>query len=158
MIAYLLLYVIIIINIYSYINFIINKSKLEKDEELYLRLIYNKVLYFKYMTDNEMNMKINEMNMKINEIIDMYNIYLTKFRRLNSSKYIEISKIIKKYNIKYLVLQNIKEMLIYNKKYDIFTKITSLIYEINPKYDIESNNDIPLFFKKTQNRISIIST
>ena len=152
--SYLLLSILIFTHIYNYIKIIINKSSLENEEETYIRLIYNKLLYFKYLTDNEMNMKINEMNMKINEIIDMYNVYLTRFRLLNSYRYNEILKIIKKHNVKYLVLQNIKQIL--NNNNDLYIKINSLIIETNPKYDIENNINYPLFSNNTKISITTI--
>ena len=55
--SYLLLSILIFTYIYNYIKIIINKSSLENEEETYIRLIYNKLLYFKFLTDNEMNMK-----------------------------------------------------------------------------------------------------
>jgi hypothetical protein len=152
--SYLLLSILIFKSIYNYIRFIINKSSLENEEETYIRLIYNKLLYFKYLTDNEMNMKINEMNMKINEIIDMYKVYLIRFRILNSHRYNEILKIIKKHNVKYLVLQNIKQIL--NNNNDLYIKINSLIIETNPKYDIENNINYPLFSNNTKISITTI--
>ena len=152
--SYLLLSILIFTHIYNYIKIIINKSSLENEEETYIRLIYNKLLYFKYLTDNEMNMKINEMNMKINEIIDMYKVYLTRFRLLNSYRYNEILKIIKKHNVKYLVLQNIKQIL--NNNNDLYVKINSLIIETNPKYDIENNINYPLFSNNTKISITTI--
>lgn len=152
-IIYLIINIFVLKLLCMYMYIAINKSKLEREEDLYLRLIYNKITYFKYFTEKDTN--INE---KINEIIAMYKIYLIKFRLLNSSKYSEISKVIKKHNIKYLVLQNIKEMLINSNKYDIYSMINSLILEINPKYDIENNNDNIMLFNKSQNKITIIST
>ena len=145
--SYLLLSILIFTHIYNYIKIIINKSSLENEEETYIRLIYNKLLYFKYLTDNEMNMKINE-------IIDMYKIYLTRFRLLNSYRYNEILKIIKKHNVKYLVLQNIKQIL--NNNNDLYIKINSLIIETNPKYDIENNINYPLFSNNTKISITTI--
>lgn len=150
--SYLLLSILIFTHIYNYIKIIINKSSLENEEETYIRLIYNKLLYFKYLTDNEM--KINEMNMKINEIIDMYKVYLIRFRLLNSYRYNEILKIIKKHNVKYLVLQNIKQIL--NNNNDLYIKINSLIIETNPKYDIENNINYPLFSNNTKISITTI--
>jgi hypothetical protein len=99
-------------------------------------------------------MKINEMNMKINEIIDMYKVYLIRFRILNSHRYNEILKIIKKHNVKYLVLQNIKQIL--NNNNDLYIKINSLIIETNPKYDIENNINYPLFSNNTKISITTI--
>lgn len=149
-ISYILLFAFVYGTLYNYIKFIINKSKLEKEEELYMQLINNKFYHFKYMNENN----INDLNKKINEIIEMYNIYIVRFRILNSQRYNENLKIIKKYGTKYLVLQNIKQLV--NNNNNLYLKINSLIYQTNTNIDIENNYNIIPKLSNNNNYLSII--